>query len=317
MTRHIDAVALARFRDGDLSQARAARVSAHLARCGRCADLSAELASVTMLLASAQAPPIPDDLAARIRSTLAIEAARRAAAEPGTEPGRRDLPARSPGPRWRLPGLSWPAALRTLAAAGVIAVIAGGGYELIGGHPASTGHPAGSHGSAAGRAAAGRMSPAAGLGPKAAAPQSAFGPNLRYGRPGQHTSFVPVSTATDFRPASLTGQVSAALSQVRSTRGPLAGGSLGTDGTAAPSRSSQAAGQFGGIPLPELQACVTRIAAGSGAVLLVDIARYQGRPATVIVTMPSGGSARQVWVVGPACSGSRSDVLAQQLMPGG
>ena len=319
MTRHVDAVALARYRDGDLSQRHAARVSAHLAGCTRCGDLSSELAGVTALLASAQVPPIPDYLAARIQDTLATEAARRLAADPGTEPGRRDLPVRAPGPRrgGRLPRLTSPIALRALAATGVVAVLAGGGYELIAhGSGASSGSSA-SSANAAGRAAPG------GLGGehRAARPEfgpSSLGPLLSYGRPGHLGSFVPVTTGTDFGPASLAAQAGSTLSQVRGARAaPVPGSTSGLmNPGAAPAPSASSARQFSGIPVPRLEACVTRIAAGS-PVLLVDVARYQGRPATVIVTGPAGSAGQQVWVVGSACSSSRGDVLAHQSMPGG
>ncbi len=316
MTRHIDAMVLARFREGDLSQRKAARVSAHLARCARCAELGSELAGVTVLLASAAAPPIPEYLDARIRSTLAAESARRAAADAGTEPGRRDLPARSHRARRgpHVPRASSPAVLRTLAAAGAVAVLAGGGFALVrqlgSGQAGNTSSSvvAGPGGAAAPRAAG----PAAE--PDLRAP--AFGPSLRYGSPGQQASFVPVLTATDFSPAALDAQVSTALSQVSGAHAGTFGRSSTSAGRSSPRPSPSAGSRFGGIPLTELQACVTRIAAGH-RVLLVDLARYQGRPATIIVTAPASPAARQAWVVGPACSGSRSDVLAHRAVPGG
>ena len=43
--------------------------------------------------------------------------------------------------------------------------------------------------------------------------------------------------------------------------------------------------------------------------LLVDVARYRGAPATVIVTRPAAGGPEQIWVVGDGCSASRSDLL--------
>ena len=51
--------------------------------------------------------------------------------------------------------------------------------------------------------------------------------------------------------------------------------------------------------------------------LLVDVARYQGAPATIIVTEAAGGP-EQIWVVGTGCSASRSDVLHHaRLTPAG
>jgi hypothetical protein len=60
-----------------------------------------------------------------------------------------------------------------------------------------------------------------------------------------------------------------------------------------------------------LSGCVSRIAAGR-TVQLVDIARYRGAPATVIVTAAKGSAPAQVWVVGLRCSASASDILAHQ-----
>src|ERR1700730_11479292 len=119
MKRHVGAATLARFREGDLSRRRAARVGAHLTRCARCTDLSAELAGITMLLASTPVPAMPDHLAARIQDTLASEAAGRLAPDQGAPPRRRR------------PVLASPVVLRTLAAAGAIVVIGGGGYLAL------------------------------------------------------------------------------------------------------------------------------------------------------------------------------------------
>jgi len=87
MRRHIDAETLARFRQGDLSPRQNARIRAHLAGCERCRDLNEDLAGVTTLLASAQPPPIPEHLTARIQTALATEAARRVALTAGAAAG--------------------------------------------------------------------------------------------------------------------------------------------------------------------------------------------------------------------------------------
>src|SRR5260370_1137041 len=81
MTRHIGAETLARFRQGDLSPRRNARIRAHLGGCARCSDLNEDLAGVTTLLAGAQPPPIPAHLAARIQTALATGAAAPRAAQ--------------------------------------------------------------------------------------------------------------------------------------------------------------------------------------------------------------------------------------------
>jgi hypothetical protein len=60
-----------------------------------------------------------------------------------------------------------------------------------------------------------------------------------------------------------------------------------------------------------------RISAGR-RVQLVDVASYQGRQATVIVVAAAAGGTggSQVFVVGPGCSGSDSDLITQASLPG-
>jgi hypothetical protein len=58
-----------------------------------------------------------------------------------------------------------------------------------------------------------------------------------------------------------------------------------------------------------LRGCVALVTGGA-LPRLVDEARYQGQPATVIVQAPSGGHTGQIWVVGPACSASQRDLIA-------
>src|SRR5260370_22310971 len=103
MTRDIGAETLARFRQGDLSPRRNARIRAHLGGCARCSDLNEDLAGVTTLLAGAQPPPIPEHLAARIQTALATEAARRVALTAGAAPNPAGGP---PTPNKTHPGHS-------------------------------------------------------------------------------------------------------------------------------------------------------------------------------------------------------------------
>jgi hypothetical protein len=324
MTRHVDAKALCRFSEGALSRRKAARVGAHLHGCSRCAELSEQLAGVTALLASTQPPPIPEHLAARIQNTLATESAHRVALDPGSEPGRRELPVRNSRPQRRRPRLSSPVALRVLAAAGAVAVIAGSSYAIV--H--SQASPSSSSGSSA--SSAGAPAQAGGRAPVAAPAfgQVTSGPSLHYSDDGKTDSFVPVSTDTNFVPASLTAQASGALAQLGGKQSGLSRNETAGQGSLpAPSSPlshsslssgpvSQHAGRFAGIPVDVLEGCVTRIAADH-TVLLVDIARYLGGPATLIVVGDPGSAADHLWVVGPACSGSNSDVLAQRDLPRG
>ena len=101
MTGHVSDEAMADFRAGLLPAREAAMIGAHLSTCSRCAELDAQLASVTSLLAATPTPPMPAALAARLDAALAAEAAARVA---GTAAGSRR--ARGPG----CPGVPRPAA---------------------------------------------------------------------------------------------------------------------------------------------------------------------------------------------------------------
>jgi hypothetical protein len=318
MTRHIGERALARFRQGDLSARRSARIRAHLAGCARCTDLNDDLTAVTTLLAHVQTPPIPEYLSARIQTALAAESARRAAlttvagnaaaqtagAATPDAPTSRHV-ARSPlheGPAHgrrqpRAFRLSSPVALRAMAAAAVVVVVGGGFYEVathVGGSAASHSGPEfGSSGSAAtSPPVAGVNTPA---GPVAA-------PQLHYEYGGRQGSVTAVESGTNYGPATLSSQVSQELRGNPAKATGRAGNSehsIGTFGSGA---------TFGGILVSRLQGCVSRLATHQ-QVLLVDVARYQGTLATVIVTRASPGGPEQVWVVGSGCSSARSDVF--------
>ena len=298
MTRHVDAETLARYRHGDLRPRRGFRVHAHLAGCQRCRALDEDLAGITALLADAQPPPMPEHLAARIQTALAAEAARRVTAQaasraPGgearqartepTETGVPGLRASRRGrhgrdrPRQRRPGFTSPVALRTMAAAAAVVVLAGGGYEIAQ-------HVGSSSSTASSPLTQAPLAPAA----SGAARSSGV------------ASLTPVTSGTDFTPANLRSQVRRLLDRY--------GTAAGTAPRALHSSASAAGkGPVGGIPVQTLQDCVSRIA-GRQRVLLVDVARYEGRTATVIVTGAPGGT-EQVWVVGTGCSSTGSDLL--------
>ncbi|MGO8885252.1 MAG: anti-sigma factor family protein [Streptosporangiaceae bacterium] len=329
MTRHVSTEASARFREGDLSPRRAARIRAHLAACTRCAAASESLGSVTDLLAAATMPPIPEHLSARIQQALATEASARAAGEVQTTPaaGRpRAAPAHSrrgtstpvprlddspgrngPAARSGLGRRGWPSrrtALGTLAAAGAVVILAAGGYGI-----SKIGVSSSLSASSSGAASAGSKRAAANAAAGAAsAPRvrEEFGPELPY-RAGR--TFTPVASGTNYLPASLAMQVKSQMAQSRIVS-PVP--SAGPRKSAAGAESVRGGGQFGG----GLAGCVARVSAGR-SVTFVDVARYEGRKATVMVVSPGGQRPGQILVTGPACSSSQSDVIARQALPPG
>ena len=279
MTGHPDADVLAEFREGLLGRRRSARIRAHLARCSRCASRSSGLAEVTELLASAPVPKIPDELAARLDGVLAAESAARArAAIPaaadratGTAPDAADGADRG-RPRKARSGRaprSWRGtALRAASVTAALLVIAGGGYGVSrlvqggpGGASASLGTRAG-NGQQAGSSAQGGPTFA---GPARGGPANgpAVLPNVRRAAAGPPV----IESGTDYLPGLLPAQVQAVLA-----RSPVS-----------PAGQTPAA----------LRGCVNLITGGKRP-RLVDVARYQGRPATIVVTEAAGGRPGQI-----------------------
>src|ERR1700722_2059176 len=340
MIRHVSAERLARFRDGDLSRAAARRVAAHLSAGAMCQGEADALAGLPALLAGTKLPPMPDHLAARIETALVTESAHRAAGSPAVHPARTRAGRRSGVPRWvvsdeqaqrhRRP--SGPAR-RILATAAAVAVIGGGGYALVsnlGGGTSNTASGASSAGQSrpeAGPAAAPAARPTAGgLGSGAEAPGSNgvnggvrngavsppdFGPAEPYGHGGR---FTPVRTSTNYSAAQLGPQATATLAQVRSS--PAFGGLSGGRSSAGHSASGpSSASAFSAAALARLAGCIGRVA-GNQSVLLVNVARFQGGPAVIIVTAPPGSATgTQVWAVAAGCSSTGANVLAPDPLP--
>jgi hypothetical protein len=289
MRPHVSAETLARYRQGDLSPRRSARIGAHLSDCARCSELNEDLGGVTTLLASVHPPPVPDDLTARIQSALATEAARRVAVP--AAPRRR-------GRLARLPSMGPKFALGAVAAAAAVVILGVGMFEIV----QSGSRPGTTAATSAGQAAPGT-------------PAATRGPALQYSRGGQQTSVTPVSAATNFTAGRLSAQVASAVTRYGSG-GPLAGPMTAPTAHSNAEAPAEHATTFGNRAVSVLEGCVNRIAAGD-LVVLVELARFQGSPATIIVTEVPDITPRQVWVVGTGCSASRSDVLRHSQLSAG
>ena len=124
---------------------------------------------------------------------------------------------------------------------------------------------------------------------------------IQYQHDGHPTVITPVQTGTNYRSARLTQQVSSVIAAHRGQFSSAVPAVTPNSGTAAPPRT--------------LSGCVSRIAAGR-TVLLVDVARFDHEAATIIVTARQGAAAAQVWVVGPGCSATASDILAHRALSG-
>jgi hypothetical protein len=314
VNRHYSAETLALYREDAVSSRKAARIRSHLAGCSTCSGIIADLLSVSVMVHSVQAPPMPDRLAERIQMALAGESAARlgspatagapagtATARPVQVPGRPDLPERSGQGRRRLrmPDLSSPLLLRTLAATGAVAIIAGGGYLLASGQAGSQSRGNGSAGAVPARS---RPSTA---NRNMSASQSARR-SVQYRIDGKTVSATLLASHTDFTRKAMARQV---RSRIISYPAPLSGP---TTGYSRPSSSTS----FGGVSLSRMEGCLSRIATGR-SILLVDVARYLGRPATIVVFAPvKPGAVYDVAVVGLGCSSSVSDLITNARVPG-
>ncbi len=304
MKRHASLDELARLAADDLKPRKAARIRRHLATCAECTGLNAQLSHVPTVLSAVDFGPIPENLSARIETTLAIEARQRLATEPATEAGRRDLPTARSGrrrsldrPGWRLPGLSV-AATRALATAGAIALIGGGGYEIA------------SHAGAPTTNTASAPSSRNAAVPGAESSQ-AIGAPINYGHGSDARSIPTVTSGTDFEPSMLAAQAVAALEAAR-LEGVHTGPPVNTK-FGLPSASSSSSGLHTmttnhALTGMRLAGCVGRFAPGR-VVQLVEDARFKGKPATIIITTAPAGRAAEVWVVGNSCSARNNDLL--------
>jgi hypothetical protein len=198
---------------------------------------------------------------------------------------------------WHLPGLSVPAT-RLVAAAGALVIVAGGSYEIVS-HVGNGTTASPSTGSAAAPAQVQQMS---------------LGPDVTYGRPGATHTIHAVQSSADFAPASLRTQ---AVNAVHAAQARGASGAQPSISAPAPSQAqtsnSIGSGAPAAGPVTQLAGCINLIAAAR-TVLLVDIARFEHKPATIIVLAATASSPAEAWVVGSACSASAKDVLAHTVL---
>jgi hypothetical protein len=267
------------------------------------------------MLSSIPVPAMPEQLTSRLQAVIANEAAMRSAgttmparsaSDPGVAgeptstmiPGRPDLPERAGRRRARRPRArvwSSPLALRSLAAAGVLVLLVGGGILLANGRGAQTRNTAGSE--PASRPARNRPSSAI-VGSGAATP-------LRYRHAGQLVYASAVRSDADYTKASLPAGVRDEVKASAQVASPAPG--------VAPSGAAPSTSRLNGASVSQLESCLSAVATGH-LVLLVDVARYLGRPATIIVLKPVN-NVFDVIVVGQACGTSGQNVITRLTVP--
>jgi hypothetical protein len=291
MRGHVNAEALALCREGLLGRRRTARIEAHVSRCPRCAEVDARLGALPALLALTTTAPMPAELTARLNSVIAAEArdaGARTTGAPTTGAPRAAEPVSGERRLWGRPAVT----RKVLAfAAAAVVLVAGGGYVL-----SRWPSPSPSESSASSGAA-----PVTG-------PAARAGANAAAGDGG----LAVISSGTDYRPGQLAAQVAVVLARYPI---PAAGQLVPVPTRAASASAAQPRPVQQPSRLAALPGCVARIAAGLHP-RMVDEARYNGRLATIIVLPATAPGPAQVWVVGPACSGSRSAIIAHVAMAG-
>jgi hypothetical protein len=318
MSRHASTDDLASYAEGLLRHRRAAKIASHLAGCAQCTGVIRELQQVSVTLASVQFSAMPAELSARIQLAIASESTVRVSSEPAGEASRRDLPVRGQQPRarrgLRIPRFSSPLTA-SIAAVGAAVIVAGGGYEIAT-NLTSGGTTAAGSASSAKNAAPAFSGPATNAGrlPSQAAPKTAtpaagtvkYGPEISYRQAGHTETIDTVATSTDFSAgASFGTQAVATLDTVRQSNLRYAGKAL---------TKPYASASVDNVNSKQLQGCIGKVAAGRD-VQLVDLARYRGTPATIVIVGGQGGSPAMVYAVGDSCSATNADVLARQNLP--
>jgi hypothetical protein len=293
---HVDVNVLAELSAGLISGRRAMRIHAHLAGCQPCARVSAGLSEVGVLLSSVPPPEMPELISRRLTTAIAEEAATRSGAGvgpvrlAGQQASQRAGRAHGGPAAERRRGLTSPVGARAFAAAAAVCVVAAGGYTLV-----RLTSPGGS--GPVLNAGAGRIihqhAATGGPGPYQVGPTPTGQP---VPGPTQPT-FDVVSSGIDYQQANLSTQIASEMSKVSAVSADSAAGRRMLHG-----------------PSARQDGCVQRITS-SVKPALVDAARYQGHPATVIALAHKGNQVAQAWVVGPQCSAAASDVLTHVSLP--
>jgi len=264
-----------------------ADLRAHVAGCANCAGQAALLVDARSLLGDLPAPPVPPDVVGRLDTALAAEARRpaghavAAASVAGPAGSVTLLPAsagRGSRRAWANPGA---------VAAGIVVLLGAvvGIGTLIGrdGSQSSTK-------SSASRSVAGLVkSPGLVTGTGRDYTAAALDPYVRtlLATPGAATGTVPQSSASPATAPTPSPQLPTAV-----------------DPTLA---RLQRPGQ--------LQACVDELAGRRGVVpIAVDFARFQGRPAVIVVLADPEPARVQAWVVGAGCRSGQAELLRYQVV---
>jgi hypothetical protein len=231
----------------------------------------------------------PDDWATAIRPAVTSDS------RPGPTPGAgvrgTSTSRRDSRPERRLR----PAPLLLSAAAAVVLLLAVGAVRLV----QSGGGPTAAFGNSA--------SSDAGGGASAAAPSGAGTVITRSGR--------------DYTSSTLAAAAASLVHPSAQAKGQSAGGAVTRSLSSSPEPRAAAAPEVAPDPKAtdvtnpqRLAACLSALGAASDSVVAVDLARYQGREAAVLVVRTANGY--EVWVVERTCHPGDEGALAERTLPG-
>jgi hypothetical protein len=191
------------------------------------------------------------------------------------------------GAKRRRRGAASPVAARAFAAAAAVCVVAAGGYTVV----RLTSSPTPNHTQAGGQPASSPTS--IGAHAKPLIPLTPSSP----ANGSNPLSFKVTDSGIDYRAGSLSSEIETELNRV-------AGLNPATSYGARVLHS----------PTAQQYACVVDVTVDVEPAL-VDSARYDGRPATIIALAHVGNQVGQAWVVGPACSADDTDILEHVTLP--
>lgn len=315
-TQHPDRDALADFSAGVLTDGDAAAVRTHVDSCGHCEESLAEIESVRELLLADDPGPMPDDVWARIASALEVEASASTGAgspapvasipEPTSGPDepaaplggvtvlRRPTPSGGTGHRRRVTGF-----LPTLGMAAGVAALLGG---LV--------------------VAVQQWMPGADSDSGATADLS-----LAEGADARAFAGMVRTSGTDYRRASIddqvrllvTGRVSTTTSATTGREpAPAADGKrpeaterdqeLHQDRNWSSAYATATAEQAGALRDPAvLRQCLAGLGLAGSEPVAVDLAKFEGRDAAVLVLEAADGASYEVYAVSRLCGTSEAD----------
>ena len=209
-----------------------------------------------------------------------------------------------------MPSLSSPALLRGLAAAGALVVIAGGGL-LFAHTQSSSENGAGSSSGSAGAGAPGHQAEkrAASPGYGVEGSAAASGPvSLSYHLKGKIATARALTSDDNYTRSNLAPKVHKALASV-----PPISKSAGAGGTTA--QRAEPSATIGGIRVLKLAGCLSGLADGR-TIVIADVARFLGRPATIVVLKSqTGARLLDVVVVRTSCSLASPQIIARLTVP--